>query len=90
MLLVSTERIQLDGTIRVLMCLEDITKNVRADEQIRSQAALLDVTRDAIFVRDFSDRIIYWNEGAHRLYGWTPAEAVGRTSSELIAGQLAV
>jgi len=82
-LLVSTERIQLGHTIRVLMCLEDITKNVRADEQIRSQAALLDITGDAIFVRDFTDRIIYWNEGAHRLYGWTPAEAVGRTANEL-------
>ena len=83
-LLVSSERIQLGHTVRVLMCLEDITKNVRADEQIRSQAALLDVTGDAIFVRDFSDRIIYWNEGAHRLYGWTPAEAIGRTCSELM------
>jgi two-component system, cell cycle sensor histidine kinase and response regulator CckA len=83
-LLVSTERIQLNGTVRVLMCLEDITKTVRADEQIRSQAALLDVTRDAIFVRDFTDRIIYWNEGAHRLYGWTPAEAQHKTISELL------
>ena len=83
-LLVSTERIQLGGTVRVLMCLEDITKNVRADEQIRSQAALLDITGDAIFVRDFSERIIYWNEGAHRLYGWTPAEAVGRITTELM------
>ncbi len=83
-LLVSAERIQLGHTVRVLMCLEDITKNVRADEQIRSQAALLDITGDAIYVRDFSDRVIYWNEGAHRLYGWTPAEAIGRTSSELV------
>lgn len=83
-LLVSTERIQLGHTVRVLMCLEDITKNVRADEQIRSQAALLDITGDAIYVRDFSDRVIYWNEGAHQLYGWTPAEAIGRTSNELM------
>ena len=83
-LLVSTERIQLGSTVRVLMCLEDITKNVRADEQIRSQAALLDITGDAIFVRDFSARILYWNEGAHRLYGWTPAEAVGRIATELM------
>ncbi|HUC86693.1 MAG TPA: PAS domain S-box protein [Candidatus Acidoferrales bacterium] len=83
-LLVSTERIQLGYTVRVLMCLEDITKNVRADEQIRSQAALLDITRDAIFVRDFSDRIVYWNEGAHRLYGWMPAEAIGHTTNELM------
>jgi PAS domain S-box-containing protein len=84
-MLVSTERIQFHNTVRVLMCLEDITKNVRADEQIRSQAALLDITQDAIFVRDFSDRVIYWNAGAHRLYGWTPAEAQRSTSTELLA-----
>ena len=46
-LLVSTERIQFHNTVRVLMCLEDITQTVRADEQLRSQAALLDITRDA-------------------------------------------
>jgi PAS domain S-box-containing protein len=84
-LLVSTERIQVDGMTRVLMCMEDITHNVRADEQIRSQAALLDVTQDAIFVRDFSDRILYWNDGAQRLYGWTLMEARGKTSSELLS-----
>ena len=84
-LLVSTERIQFHNTVRVLMCLEDITKNVRADEQIRSQAALLDITRDAIFVRDFSDRVIYWNAGAQRLYGWSPEEAQRSTSTELLA-----
>ena len=61
----------------------DVTQSILADERIRSQAALLDITREAIFVRDFSDRITYWNEGAHRLYGWTIAEALGTTASEL-------
>lgn len=84
-LLVSTERIQFHHTVRVLLCLEDITQNVRADEQIRSQAALLDITRDAIYVRDFSDRVSFWNESAHRLYGWTAAEAQRSTSTELLA-----
>jgi len=84
-LLVSTERIQLGHVVRVLMCLEDITKNVRADEQIRSQAALLDVTQDAIYVRDFSDRILYWNDGAQRLYGWTLLEVKGKSATEILA-----
>ena len=81
--LLSTERIQTEGANRVLMCLEDITPSVRADEQIRSQAALLDISGDAIYVRNFSNRIIYWNAGAHRLYGWTAAEARGKTINEL-------
>ncbi|HTR41861.1 MAG TPA: PAS domain S-box protein [Pseudomonadales bacterium] len=81
--LLSTERIQTDSANRVLMCLEDITPSVRADEQIRSQAALLDISGDAIYVRNFSNRIIYWNEGAHRLYGWASADACGKTILEL-------
>ena len=82
-LLVSTERIQVDGLMRILVCLEDISQTVRADEQVRSQAALLDITRDAIFVRDFSDRVIYWNDGAQRLFGWTAAEVHGKTTTDL-------
>lgn len=82
-LLLSTERIQTEGANRVLMCLEDITSSVRADEQIRSQAALLDISGDAIFVRNFSNRVIYWNAGAQRLYGWSAADACGKTINEL-------
>src|SRR5580698_9073134 len=65
------------------MCLEDITSSVRADEQIHSQGALLDISRDAIFVPNFSNRIIYWNAGATRLYGWRASEALGKTINEL-------
>jgi two-component system, cell cycle sensor histidine kinase and response regulator CckA len=82
-LLLSTERIQTNGANRVLMCLEDISSSVRADEKIRSQAALLDISRDAIYVRNFSNRIIYWNEGASRLYGWSATDACGKTINEL-------
>lgn len=82
-LLVSTERIRVNGLDRVLLCLEDITEQKQAEMRIRSQAALLDVTRDAVLVRDFCDRILYWNEGAAQLYGWSVAEAQGRTTHEL-------
>jgi len=61
----------------------DITRSVLNDEKLRSQAALLDITQEAIYVRDFSGRIIYWNEGANHLYGWSMAEVRGRTVTEL-------
>jgi two-component system, cell cycle sensor histidine kinase and response regulator CckA len=85
--LISTARLRVDGSTRVLLCLEDITQNEQANEKIRSQAALLDVARDAIIVRDFADKISYWNEGAHRMYGWTAAETIGKTVSELLLGE---
>ncbi len=49
-----------------------------------AQARLLDLANDAIFVRDASGRISYWNQGAERLYGWTREEAVGRPVHELL------
>ncbi|MEO8276553.1 MAG: PAS domain S-box protein [Thermoanaerobaculia bacterium] len=59
-----------------------------SDTRIREQAALLDQARDAIFVRDLDFRVLYWNRGAERLYGWTAEEALGRRVDELIATDL--
>jgi len=55
---------------------EDITQRKRAEEQIEEQAALLDKTQDAITVRSLDDRILFWNKGAERMYGWTREEAI--------------
>jgi PAS domain S-box-containing protein len=46
----------------------------RAEARIREQAALLDKAQDAILVQDFTDRFVYANPGAARLYGWSVAE----------------
>jgi len=64
--------------------LRDVTESKRSEERIREQAALLDKTRDAIVLCDLEDRILYWNQGAERIYGWTAAEAVGKNCKELL------
>jgi PAS domain S-box-containing protein len=61
----------------------DIDELKRAEGRIREQARLLDLTQDAISVHDLDQRIVYWNEGAHRLHGWAPEEAVGRRVGDL-------
>ena len=48
------------------------------------QASLLDLTHDTIFVRDWSNSILYWNRGAQELYGWTPEQAMGQRTHELL------
>jgi PAS domain S-box-containing protein len=51
---------------------------------LREQAGLLDLTHDTVFVRDINDVIIYWNRGAEELYKWKTAEAVGKSSHQLM------
>ncbi len=55
-----------------------------ADTVLREQAGLLDVTHDAVFVRDMNDVITYWNRGAEQLYGWEKEQAVGQVSHRLL------
>lgn len=57
---------------------QDRRGQLRAEEMLRWQAKLLDLANDAILVRDLErDTITYWNDGAVRLYGWSPKEALG-------------
>ncbi len=62
----------------------DITERKRAEQQIREQAALLDQAQDAILVRDLDQKILFWNRGAEKIYGWAAAEAVGQNARDLL------
>jgi two-component system sensor kinase FixL len=55
-----------------------------ATAAVRSQAELLDLTHDAIFVRDLNDVITYWNRAAEDLYGWPAKVALGQVSHKLV------
>jgi PAS domain S-box-containing protein len=69
---------------RMVGTAEDITGRKHSEEKLREQATLLDRAQDAIIVRDLENRILYWNRSAERLYGWSAAEATGRSVEELI------
>ena len=62
----------------------DITASKDAEREMRRQAALLELAHDAIFVRDLDGRVSYWNTGAEHTYGFTRAEAMGRTSHRML------
>jgi len=57
----------------------------QSGEHIREQAALLDKAKDAIVVLDLEHRIIFTNESALRLYGWTGEDIVGKKFEEEIS-----
>ena len=47
-------------------------------------AHLIDLAHDAIIVRDPASTIIFWNQGASSLYGWSEEEALGKVSHQLL------
>ena len=55
------------------------------EQKIREQAALLDITTDAIIVEDLHNQILFWNQGAEKMYGWQVQEAQGKNSCELLS-----
>lgn len=73
-----------EGVVGVMVTGVDRSELKRAEERAREQARLLDLAADAIMVRGLDDVIVYWNNGAERLYGWTAAEAIGRTASDIM------
>src|SRR5690606_16019715 len=50
----------------------------------RLLAAIVEGSDDAILAKDLKGVILSWNGGAERLYGYTAAEAIGRSVSFLV------
>jgi PAS domain S-box-containing protein len=62
----------------------DITARKQAEKLLRRQADLLDQSHDAILTWKIGGGITYWSRGAQALYGYTPEEAIGRSSHDLL------
>ncbi len=95
---ISTVPMQLDGNRRsALICGQDITERKNAEGELRKQrdalqrqAALIDLSNDAIIVADAHHVITAWNQGAAELYGWTEEEALGRAADRLLRTRAAI
>ena len=67
-----------------LYIFEDITSRKRGEQQMRERSTLLDLTTDAIILRDLSSNILLWNKSAEKLYGWKSEEAIGQNAQEIL------
>ena len=82
---VSVTLVRSDGCEPYLVSIvEDLSEHARDQQRIREQAQMLDQASDAIVVQDNERRVHYWNQGAERLFGWTAAQAEGRSFAELL------
>jgi two-component system sensor histidine kinase/response regulator len=55
----------------------DITERKQAEQELRAQADLLDLSHDSILVRDLTGKIRFWNRGSEEIYGFSKERAVG-------------
>jgi len=66
--------------VTTLLSLRD--RSVRTT--LAEQARILELTNNTVIIRDAKDKIIYWNDGAEKLYGWTKEEAIGKRCDALL------
>jgi len=68
----------------------DMSAQWKAEARIREQAALLDVTQDAVLVLNLDREVTFWNRGAEKLYGISRLQAIGRRFEPLAYRDLPV
>jgi two-component system cell cycle sensor histidine kinase/response regulator CckA len=68
----------------VAVYFRDVTARHDNEARLLEQATLLDKANDAIVVRGLDHRILFWNQSAERIYGWTSTEALGGSIYELL------
>ncbi|MBV9618192.1 MAG: PAS domain S-box protein, partial [Verrucomicrobia bacterium] len=74
-----------NGTIiGVSKIARDVSQQKKIERRLAEQARLLDLSNEAILVRDGKDRITYWNHGAVELYGYSREEALGKITHRLL------
>ena len=56
------------------------------DEELTPLFHALELSPDAVFVTDRSNHIVFWNESARLLLGFSDQEAVGRDCDQLLSG----
>ena len=77
----------IDGAVITFFDITEIKKAKEAlqnAETLRRLAVVVTDSSDAILVQDLEGRILSWNPGASRLYGWSEAEALTMNIRELI------
>jgi PAS domain S-box-containing protein len=82
--LMSSEILEHAGERLALVIVVDVSSRKRELESRALLGAVVESSSDAIVVSDADMRIVSWSGGAERMFGWSPAEAVGRELSLIV------
>ena len=78
------ERVNVGGKPRLIVTHADITDLVERRQTAEQLAAVVSSSAEAIVTVDPQFRIRDWNASAERMFGWTGAQARGRSFLELV------
>jgi two-component system CheB/CheR fusion protein len=67
----------------VVITFVDITKRLEAEKRLRWLATVVESSNDAIFSFAFDQKIVSWNAGAEKMFGYVADEAIGHQFSML-------
>jgi diguanylate cyclase (GGDEF)-like protein/PAS domain S-box-containing protein len=76
--------VQLDGETLFTSSIRDNSERYRHEQMLQEQAALLQLSRDAIIVINMHDEIEFWNSGATAMFHYSEQEALGRIYHDLL------
>jgi PAS domain S-box-containing protein len=65
----------------------DITERKIAEEKIRFDFDLLNAVGQSVIATDTKGNIIYWNNAAEKIYGWSAAEATGQNIIDIFSSK---
>lgn len=77
------QMVDFDGKKAIMVTIIDCSEARRTEEEVRELVNVLDLATDAIVVCDLEREILFWNQGAAKLYGWTADEALGKKVHDL-------
>jgi PAS domain S-box-containing protein len=76
--------VYLANNIKVIQCnIRDITERTNIQNEIKFQADLLNNVGQAVIATDLLGKVMYWNNAAEKIYGWSTAEAIGQNIMDL-------
>lgn len=80
--------INLGNRTQIISLIRDITARKSEEENLVKLASIVETSEDAIIYIDSKERIVNWNHGAEKIFGYTEAEIKGQPINVLIPDNL--